>query len=150
MFEGSLSAWHLWLIVGAILLTAEIFLPGFVLAGLGFAALCAAIVEYVAQDLGWALVGFITGALVFFVGIRPLALRTFMDSRPSPFGVQAMIGQQVVITDSPDVGGGLQAHFRDSTWSVESDDDLLEGDSAEIIGVKSTTLVVRRVPASDA
>ncbi len=145
MTEFALQQWHLWLIVGALLLTAEILVPGFVLAGLGFAALCAALVDYFTGDFGWALVGFIVGGIVFFVGIRPIALRTFMDDSPSPFGVNAMIGKQVQIVDSPDIGGGLQAHFRDSTWSVESEDDLFEGDTAEIIAVKSTTLVVRRV-----
>ena len=145
MSDMAFQAWHVWLIIGALLLTAEILVPGFVLAGLGFAALCAAIVEYFARDLGWALAGFITGATVFFIGIRPIALRTFMDDKPSPFGVNAMIGQQVTVTDSPDVGGGLQTHFRDSTWQVESEDDLFEGDTAEIIAVNSTTLIVKRV-----
>ncbi len=145
MSSIALEAWHLWLIVGAILLTAEILVPGFVLAGLGFAAMCAAAVEYFTRDPGWALLGFIVGATVFFFAIRPIALRTFMDDTPSPFGVNAMIGQQVTVTDSPDVGGAMQAHFRDSTWQVESQDDLFEGDVAEIVAVDSTTLVVKRI-----
>ena len=84
-------------------------------------------------------------ALAFFVGIRPLALRTFMDRRPSPFGIQAMLGKRVTVVDSPDVGGGLQAMFRDTLWSVVSEDDLMEGEQAEIVAVKSNTLVVRRI-----
>lgn len=140
-----LEFWHLWLIGGAALLTAEIFVPGFVLAGLGFAAFVAGFAHLASDSLGWALVAYSVAALVFFVGIRPVALRTFMDNKPSPFGVNAMLGKRVVVTDSPDVGGGLQTIFRDTHWVVKSDDDLMEGDEAEIIDVKSTVLVVKRV-----
>ena len=145
MSDIGLEPWHLWMIVGVLLLTAEIFVPGFVLAGLGLAAFVAALAHLFTDSLGWALAAYSVAALVFLVGIRPFALRTFMDSKPSPFGVNAMIGKRVTITDSPDVGGGLQTTFRDTSWSVQSDDDLMEGDEAEIIGVKSTVLVVKRV-----
>ena len=145
MTDIGLEPWHLWMILGVLLLTAEIFVPGFVLAGLGLSAFVAAAAHLFSDSLGWALVAYSLSALVFLAGIRPLALRTFMDSRPSPFGVNAMIGKRVVISDSPDVGGGLQPILRDTSWSVQSDDDLMEGDEAEIIGVKSTVLVVKRV-----
>ena len=140
-----MEPWHIWLIVGVVLITSEVFLTGFVLVGLGFAALCAGLAHFLAGDLGWALGAFCVAAIVFFVGIRPFALRTFMDDSPSPFGVNAMIGKRVTITDSPDLGGGLQAEFRDSVWSVTSDDQLMEGDEAEIIEVRSTILVVKRI-----
>ncbi len=140
-----LEVWHLWLIAGAALLTAEILVPGFVLAGLGFAAFVAGFAQWATGSFGWALGAFSAGALVFFFGIRPFALKTFMDSSPSPFGVNAMIGKRVTITDSPDVGGGLQTIFRDTKWGVQSADDLMEGDEAEIIEVKSTVLVVKRI-----
>lgn len=145
MAESSFQLWHLWLIAGALLLTAEVLIPGFVLMGLGIACFCAAALQFLTADTGWALLGFIGGALVFFFGIRPLAVRSFMDDKPSPFGVNAMLGKRVIIQDSPDVGGDLQTTFRDSSWTVESEDDLMEGDEAEIIDVKSTRLVVKRV-----
>ena len=140
-----LEFWHLWLIVGAILLTAEIFVPGFVLAGLGLAAFVAGFAHYGTDSLGWAMLAFSVASLVFFFGIRPLAVRTFMDDKPSPFGVNAMKGKRVTVSDSPDIGGGLQAHFRDTVWGVQSEDDLMEGDEAEIVDVKSTILVVKRI-----
>lgn len=148
MDELNLMGWHWWLIVAVLLMTAEIFVPGFVLAGLGFAAVIACIVQYFVADTGWAILGFSVASLVFFVSIRPVALRTFMESSPSPFGVQAMLGQEVIIVDSPDVGGGLQTVFRDTRWSVESADELMEGDKAKIVDVRSTTLIVERVAAA--
>ena len=149
MYVASLEPWHIWLIVGALLLTAEVFVPGFVLAGLGLSGFVAAGAHYLSDNLGWALAAYSVSALVFFVGIRPVALRTFMSDEPSPFGVNAMLGNRVTITDSPDVGGGLQAEFRDTRWSIESEDSLMEGDRAEIIGVKSNTLVVKRIDSRD-
>lgn len=145
MADIGLEFWHLWLIVGAVLLTAEIFVPGFVLAGLGLAAFIAGFAHYATDSLGWALLAYSIATLVFFFGIRPLALRTFMDDKPSPFGVNAMLGKRVTIIDSPDIGGDLQTQFRDTVWTVQSDDDLMEGDEAEILEVKSTVLVVKRV-----
>lgn len=140
-----LEFWHLWLIGGVVLLTAEIFVPGFVLAGLGFAAFVAGAAHWLTGSLGWALAAYCIGALVFFFAIRPIALKTFMDATPSPFGVNAMVGKHITINDSPDVGGGLQTIFRDTKWAVQSEDDLMEGDEAEIIDVKSTILVVKRI-----
>ncbi len=142
-----LSPWHLWIIAGVLLLTAEIFVPGFVLAGLGFAALCAALGHYLGGELGWALAAYVLGALVFFAGIRPFALRTFMKSGARPrFGVHGMVGKRVTVMDSPDVGGQYYTVFRDSRWALESEDDLMEGDVAEVLGVRTSSLIVKRLP----
>jgi len=146
MISLGLSPWHLWIIAGVVLLTAEIFVPGFFLAGLGFGAICAALGHYLGGELGWALAAYAIGALVFFIGIRPLALRTFMKREPSRFGVRGMVGQQVTVMDSPDVGGRYYTVFRDSRWSLESDDDLMEGDLAEVVAVRTSTLIVKRLP----
>ncbi|MBA6413352.1 NfeD family protein [Parahaliea sp. F7430] len=145
MNDIGLSPWHLWIILSVLLITAEIFVSGFVLAGLGFAALCAALGHYFGAELGWALLAYVIGALLFFVGIRPFALRTFMHREPSPFGVHGMVGKQVTVIDGPDIGGKFYTVFRDSRWTLESEDDLLEGDSAEIVAVKTSTLVVKRI-----
>jgi membrane protein implicated in regulation of membrane protease activity len=135
----------MWLILAALLLTAEVFVPGFVLAGLSAAAVAAAAVHYFTNDLGWALAAYCAAALVFFAGIRPFALRTFMGNQPSPFGVNAMLGQRITVIGDGAGDGHLYTIFRDSRWSVTSDDALAAGDAAEIVGVSSSTLVVRRI-----
>ncbi|MFV0477798.1 MAG: NfeD family protein [Parahaliea sp.] len=140
-----LSPWHLWVIAGVVLLILEIFTSGFVLAGLGFGAICAAIGHYWGESLDWALLAYSIGALVFFVGIRPFALRTFMKAEPARFGIQGMIGQHVTIMDSPDMGGKYYTVFRDSRWGVESEDDLTEGDLAEVIDVRTSVFIVKRL-----
>lgn len=145
MSDMALSPWHLWLILAALLLTAEIYTSGFVLAGLGFAAGIAAGAHYLTGSPTWAVSVFCLSSLIFFVGIRPLALRTFMDRKPSPFGVHAMRGQRIVVGPQPGDDGRMQTVFRDSRWSLSSTDPLHPGDEAEIVDVDATTLVVRRI-----
>ncbi|TGD74607.1 NfeD family protein [Mangrovimicrobium sediminis] len=140
-----LSPWHLWIILAVVLLTAEIFVSGFVLAGLGFGALTAALGHYLSGELGWALAGYCAGALLFFVAIRPIALRTFMRGDRPRFGVHGMLGKQVTVMDSPALGGGYYTVFRDSRWELESTDDLMDGDLAEVVDVRTSTLIVKRV-----
>jgi membrane protein implicated in regulation of membrane protease activity len=145
MADIGLEAWHIWVILGILLFTAEIFVPGFVLASLGVGAFAGAAAHALSGELGWAIAGFIAGASLALVAIRPLVVRTFIDDAPSPFGAEGMKGLIVTITDADDVGGQLKTQFRDSTWAVVSDDDLLEGDRAEIIEVNGATLKVARV-----
>ncbi len=149
MASFGLSPWHLWIIGGVLLLALEIFVSGFFLAALGFGALCAALGQYLGGSLGWALLAYCIGALVFFFGIRPFALRTFMKDEPGRFGVNGMLGQHVIISDSPDIGGNYTTIFRDTRWTVESDDDLMEGDTAQVTGVRSSTLIVKRIGARE-
>ena len=133
MLDIGLKAWHIWAILGILLFTLEIFVPGFVLASLGVGAFAGAAAHAASGDLGWAIAGFIAGSLIAFVGIRPVLLRTFMDDSPSPFGAEGMKGEIITIIDAGDVGGQLKTQFRGSTWSVTSDDELLEGDRAQIL-----------------
>jgi membrane protein implicated in regulation of membrane protease activity len=56
-----------------------------------------------------------------------------------------MLGQQVTIMASGADDGHLHTIFRDTRWSVASDDALSAGDVAEVVGVDSTTLLVKRV-----
>ncbi len=149
MISLGLSPWHLWIIAAVLLLILEIFVSGFFLAALGFGALCAAIGHYLGGGLGWALLAFSIGAMAFFFGIRPFALRTFMKHEPGRFGVNGMIGQQITIADGPDVGGKYYTIFRDTRWMVQSEDDLMEGDTAEVTGVHSSTLIVTRLGARE-
>ncbi len=145
MVDIGLETWHIWVVLGILLFIAEIFVPGFVLAGLGIGAFAGAAAHAVSNDLGWAIAGFIAGTSVALVAVRPLLVRTFMDDSPSPFGAEGMKGQIVTIIDADDVGGQLKTQFRGSIWAVVSDDELLEGDQAEITEVNGAALKVTRI-----
>ena len=66
------------------------------------------------------------------------------SDEPSSFGAAGMVGDRVIVTDSEDVGGNPKARYRDSSWVLESSDDLIEGDRVEIIDVRGATLIVKK------
>ena len=147
MSELGLSPWHVWCIIGVVLLIAEVFISGFIFAGLGLAAFPAAVVQAFTGSLGWALIVYSMGLLVFLVTIRPIALKTFMKEQPAQFGPASWVGSTVRIVDAQDDGGALKAWFRDSPWTAVALDGhvLLEGDMAEIVEVKEGVLVLKPV-----
>ena len=136
--------WHLWTIVAVVLFALEIFAPGFVLASMGVGALFAAAIHQYTGDLNWAVGGWILGAALSFVFMRPLLVKTMDADKPSGFGASGMVGDVVTVSDSGDVGGRLRANYRGSTWVLESEDDLMEGDRAVITDVRGTILVVTK------
>ena len=145
MFDFGIEPWHLWVMLGIILLTLEVFVAGFVLASLSVGAFAAAVFHGVTDDFGWALGGFVVGAAAGFFGLRPFLDRTVMDQKPSEFGTEGMKGQTVTIIGADQAGGAPGAQFRDSTWKIESSDELAAGDKAVIVDVKGATLVVSRI-----
>jgi membrane protein implicated in regulation of membrane protease activity len=136
--------WHIWVIVALGCFIAEIFMPGFVIASIGVGALVAAAAHQYTGDLNWGIAGWIVGASIAFIFIRPIIIKTISSDEPSGFGASGMVGDIVIVTDSEDVGGNPKARYRDSSWILESDNDLIEGDRVEIVGVRGSTLIVRK------
>ena len=55
-----------------------------------------------------------------------------------------MIGDVVIVSDSEDVGGNPKTRYRDSSWILESENDLIEGDRVKIVDVRGSTLIVKK------
>jgi membrane protein implicated in regulation of membrane protease activity len=139
--------WHLWTIAAVCLFIGEVFLPGFILASLAIGCLTAAAGHQLTGDLGWGIGAFAAGAGVSLALIRPYLARALGPEESARFGADAMIGDVITITDAGDVGGSLKARYRDTLWSLESGDELFEGDRAEIVEVRGSKLFVKRVDA---
>ncbi|MEE4277407.1 MAG: NfeD family protein [Halieaceae bacterium] len=138
-----LEAWHLWIIVGICLFIGEVFIPGFLLASLGAGSLAAGAIHYLSGDFAYAIGGFIAAAGAALALIRPYLARALGPEQESRFGADGMIGDVLTVTDASDVGGQLKGRYRDTVWNLRCDDDLFEGDKAEIIAVDSGTLIVK-------
>ena len=136
--------WHIWVIVALGCFIAEIFMPGFVVASIGVGALVAAAVHQYTGSLNWGIAGWIVGASIALIFIRPVIIKTISSDEPSGFGASGMVGDIVIVSDSEDVGGHPKARYRDSSWILESDIDLIEGDRVEIVDVRGSTLIVRK------
>lgn len=140
--DAMLQPWHLWIILGVCLFIGEVFVSSFLLAGLGFGCLMAGVVHWFAGDLTFAMAAFITWSITFLALIRPYLSKALGPEQVSYFGADGMIGDVVQVSDASDVGGQLKARYRDTTWTLRCDQDLFEGDKAQIIGVDGSILVV--------
>lgn len=136
--------WHIWVIIALICFIAEVFVPGFVIASIGVGALVAAATHQYSNDLNWGVGGWIVGASIAFLFIRPVFVKTISSDEPSGFGASGMIGDVVIVSDSEDIGGNPKARYRDSSWVLESENDLIEGDRVRITDVHGATLVVEK------
>ncbi len=139
----ALEPWHLWIIAGLCLFIGEVFIPGFILASLAVGCLLGGGAHYLTDDLAFAIGGFILGAGASLALIRPYVAKALGPEEESRFGADAMIGDVVVVTDASDIGGSLKARYRDTVWSLHCEQDLFEGDRAEIVAVNGGTLVVK-------
>jgi membrane protein implicated in regulation of membrane protease activity len=143
--EIGLEPWHIWAILAMCLFIGEVFLPGFILASLAIGCIVAAVSHQLTDDIGWGIGGFAAGAGVSLALIRPYLAKALGPEEPRHFGAEAMVGDTITVTDAGDIGGTQKARYRDTLWSLESTEDLLEGDQVRITAVRGTTLVVKRV-----
>lgn len=142
--DTGFEPWHVWTIIAVCLFIGEIFLPGFLLASLAIGALAGAAAHQLGGYIGWGMAGFAFGAGISLVLIRPYVAKALGPEEDAKFGADSMLGDVISVSDASDVGGALKARYRDSSWSLRSDDELFEGDRAIIVAVDGATLVVRR------
>jgi len=144
-------AWILWLILGVVLIIAEVFTLGFVLFWFGIGALAAALAGFIGAGPVWQF-------LVFFVVSGSLtAMSRTIFARYLPHnegdgiktGVDSLPGQ--VGTVSSTSKGALQegaVKVFGSTWTAFPEDGetkLLEGEKVEVVRVKGSSIYVRKV-----
>ena len=143
--------WILWLTLALILIVAEIFTLGFVLLWFGVGALVAAI----ASMLGFGVVVQFLLFAVVSTGLT-IASRTIVSSRLLHRGseevktnIDALPGKVGTVT-AASAGALNEAAVKvyGSTWTAFPDDDdtpLLEGDKVEVLEVRGSSIVVRKV-----
>ncbi|HEY9898017.1 MAG TPA: NfeD family protein [Pantanalinema sp.] len=140
-----MTAWQLWAIGGLVLLIAEVFTPGFVLAcfavGCGAAALLAAVKAGAAvQAIAFAAVSF---ASLFLV--RPLFSRAFAGGRAVRTNADALVGKTGIVSQAPhDAHGSWRAMVDGEDWSVVSlaEGELAAGQKVKVIKVDGSRLIV--------
>lgn len=140
-FEG----WHIWLMSGIALIILEIFAPGFVLGCLAIGCLGGLIADLFGASIAIQLIASSAVALIAFVTIRPLVLRT-MHSNSVRTNVDSLIGRaaQVTLEFDPKTKLG-RVKVDGDDWRAESTEsvDLKQGSMVEIIKVESNTLIIK-------
>jgi membrane protein implicated in regulation of membrane protease activity len=143
-------AWILWIVLGVILIIAEIFTLGFVLLGFGIGAVAAAFagflgVGFVGQFLIFAIVSIIltifsrTIFASYYLHGDVDKIKTGSDSLPGQIGTVTGASKGALHSGEVKVFG--------STWTAFPEDEmpLLEGEKVEVVRVKGASIYVRRV-----
>lgn len=142
-------AWVLWIVLGAILVIAEIFTLGFVLFWFGIGALAAALIGWLGfgfafQFLIFAVVSIVLTAMSRAIFVKYLphneenALKSGIDSLPGQIGTVTIASRGALQEGAVKVYG--------STWTAFPADEampLVEGEKVEVVRVQGSSIYVR-------
>lgn len=142
----NIEFWY-WLIIGAALLTLEMFAPGAILMWFGFGAILTGLVLWVVSDLslGWQLLLFSASSILSLYAWRkskffrdPPSAEPELNNR-----LLSHIGKRYVLNEAIVQGSG-SLRIGDSTWRVRGK-DLPAGTKVEVVGVEGIILLVEVV-----
>ncbi len=140
-----MQSWVLWLIVAAVLGTAELMTATFDLLLLAVAALAAAAVAGIGLGIGLQLLAFAVTAAAMISLVRPVARRHLMSSYPQlRTGVAALIGREAVVLTPCGREPG-RVRIGGEEWSARAyDPDLLipAGTTVDVFAIEGATALV--------
>jgi membrane protein implicated in regulation of membrane protease activity len=138
-----LEAWH-WVVIGAILAVAEIFMPSAILIWCGVAAIVLGVALWILPPIGWE---WQIGA---FIVLAPIAVALGLqlrrrwakpDARPEVnIGANRLVGQRGILQTSIVAGRG-SAKLGDTVWPVTGP-DLPAGTHVTVTATDGVTLTV--------
>lgn len=142
--------WQLWVIAAVIAGALEIALPGFVMLWFSAGALVASLAAALGLGIDVQLTLFILVSVSLFAASRTLFKKAFMRSATQmKTGVEAMVGQEAVVTESLVEGHGGTVRINGELWSARSlGDPVAEGERVIVEQVEGLKLWVRRPAAS--
>ena len=137
---------HYWIIFGIILMIAEIFTPGFLLASFGIGAFGGSLFAYWDYEFKVQLFVFSAVTMGVFFGIRPLYNKYFHkldDQRKT--GINAFLGNNYKVTENinnSENSGRVQVGSE--SWRARSENNELfeTGDLIKVNKVEGSTLFV--------
>ncbi len=143
--------WIFWIILGVVLIIAEIFTLGFVLFWFGVGALAAALASWLGFGFGIQFLIFAAVSIVLTVMSRSIFANFYQqeDELSVKTGIDSLPGQIGTVTASS--AGALNegaVKVYGSTWTafpVESSMPLVEGEKVEVVKVQGASLFVRHI-----
>lgn len=144
-------AWILWLVVGVVLIIAEVFTLGFVLLWFGIGAIAAAFVGFLGFGFVWQFAVFALVSVALTAMSRSIfgkylsrgeedTLKMGIDSLPGQIGTVTLASKGALQEAAVKVFG--------STWTaypIDSEHGLVEGEKVEVVNVKGSSIYVRPV-----
>ena len=143
--------WILWLVLGVVLIIAEIFTLGFVLLWFGVGAIAAALVGLLGGGLLLQFLVFAVVSIALTAMSRTIfgqylphndanAMKPGVDSLPGKIGTVTAASKGALNESAVKVFG--------STWTaypIDGETQLIEGEKVEVVEVKGSSIYVRRV-----
>jgi membrane protein implicated in regulation of membrane protease activity len=139
-----MEMWAIWLIIGVLLIVAEMATLTFYLLWLGVGALFAALAAWLFPDATGVqvLIGIIV-ALGLTIYTRPLTRRV-RQSKGFTDVIYQLVGQEgIVIEPIPIEGLGI-VKVGNETWSAAADEPLVTGTPIIVVQSRNTTLQVQK------
>lgn len=141
-----MQPWHLWTIIGLLLLMLEMLTPAFFFASFGVAALITA--PLAAYGLGTTaqLGAFAAVSVLCMAAVRPFFVKCVYRRRISPVNAHALVGQSGRVVDPvgpSDDPGRVKVGSEEWRAISETGSPLSSGTRVEITAVASATLTVR-------
>ena len=144
-------AWIFWLVLGVILIIAEVFTLGFVLFWFGIGAIAAALVGLIGGGFLLQFLVFATVSIALTAMSRTIFAKylTHRDEDIVKMGVDSLPGQIGTVTIASK--GALKegaVKVYGSTWTafpIDEETSLIEGEKVEVVSVKGSSIYVRRV-----
>jgi membrane protein implicated in regulation of membrane protease activity len=133
----------IWLIIGVLLVGAEIISGDFVLVMLGLAALGGAGAAALGAGTVISVVVFTVASIALIVGARPMLKRRLEIGQGLKSNVEALIGNRALVVSRVDGHGG-QVKLNGEIWSARSlDHRVLEpGTEVTVFEISGATAVV--------
>ncbi len=148
-FLGGFDPVWIWLVLGIVLLCAELLVPGIFLMWMGVAALATALIVGLADvPMGWQILIFVVFSVFSAWGARQWLSAYGMESADPLMNDRGgrLVGQRVVVTSAIEGGSGRVKHG-DSEW-IASGDDAPVGARLVVTGHDGAMLLVAPDPAS--
>jgi membrane protein implicated in regulation of membrane protease activity len=133
-----------WLILGIVLILAEVLSGDFVLIMLGGGALAAALSSALGGSLVVDALVFAVVSVALLLLARPVLRRRLHRSVPhAPIGIEALVGSPAVVVSRVDSHGG-QVKIGGDVWSARSDHgQVIEpGQRVTVMQISGATAVV--------
>jgi membrane protein implicated in regulation of membrane protease activity len=143
-------AWQLWILAAIIAGALEIALPGFVMLWFSAGALVASLAAALGLGINVQLVLFSGVSVALFAASRTIFKKALMRGASKlKLGVEAMVGQEAVVTESLTDGHGGTVRINGELWSARPlGGPVSEGERVIVEQVEGLKLWVRRPAAS--
>jgi membrane protein implicated in regulation of membrane protease activity len=144
----------LWIVLGVILIIAEIFTLGFVLFWFGVGAIAAALTGWLGFGFGWQFLVFAIVSIVLTAMSRVILTNYFSPSTDNSIkmGMDSLPGQIGTVTIASK-GALREAAVKvyGSTWTafpIDNEMFLVEGEKVEVVRVQGSSLYVQKIDDS--